>query len=208
MGQFLLLPDDEVLFVRHLVDDEALVLLASDDLSDGVRPVPAFASRPLPPPPVALQPSPEPIELIFWAEALGRVRTVAEAPAPTDASDRVARLLADEAAGGDAGHLLDLSRSPLVRWRRCSWHPNGALCPGLLQAQARKSREQPKELLRLRERVERWMKAQGERLNPFEHAPADVQARQPENVRAFATWAFPAAAQWVRAGGCVWPWNA
>jgi hypothetical protein len=206
---FLLLPEDEVLLVEHLVHREGLALLASDDMRDGPKIVAEFTRpQPLPPSARPLHTSPEPDTFVFWVKALGEVRTLAEGPPLQGAIERVERLLTDQASGSDSRHLLDQSRSPILRWRRSHWHPNGTLCPGLLQAQARATKEQPVELLRVHSRVNRWMKAQSTKVDPFDHAPEEVRERKPENLRAFSTWVFPSAWEWIRNGGRVWPWNA
>jgi hypothetical protein len=209
VGGFLLLPEDELLLVDHFMGQENLALLASDDLRAGPRLVERLVTpQPLRPPAEPLQQHPEPHAFIFWAQALGPLRTIGEAPPPASASERVERLLTDESAGGDSQHVLDWSRSPIIRWSRANWHENGALCPGRLQAQPRKTKEQPPELLRLHSRLSRWMKKQSTRIDPFEHAPSEVGDRRPQNLQGYATWAFPAAEDWVRRGGNVWPWNA
>jgi hypothetical protein len=206
---FLLFPEDEVLLVEHLIHREGLALLVSDDMRDGPKVVERFTqAQPLPPPANPLHTSPEPDTFVFWVRALGELRTLADGRPRQSAIGRVERLLTEQAAGGDSGHLLDQSRSPILRWRRSHWHPNGTLCPGLLQAQVRRTKEQPVELLRLHSRVNRWMKAHSTELDPFDHAPEEARERKPENLQAFSTWAFPTAWEWIRNGGGVWPWNA
>jgi hypothetical protein len=208
VGGFLLMPEDELVLVEHLLQAEALKLLATDDLRDGPRVV-AERGRPQPLPPPA-QPFVEPAEpptFIFWCPQLGELRVLGDAPPPVTAMDRVHRLLQFQATD-DAPSLLDTERSPILRWSRARWHPNGALCPGLLQSQSRTTKEQPDELLRLHARVKRWMRTHGEKLNPFDHAPPDVRDQQPSNLKPFVVWAFPRAAEWVRTGGQIWPWNA
>jgi hypothetical protein len=205
---FLLFPEDEVLLVEHLVHREGLSLLVSDDLRDGPKVVGEFTRAQSLPPPAKPHTSSEADTFVFWVKALGEVWTLPESPPPQSGIERVERLLTDQATGGDSGHLLDQSRSPILRWRRSHWHPNGTLCPGLLQAQVRTTKEQPVELLRLHSRVNRWMKAQSTKVDPFDHAPEEVRERKPENLRAFSTWAFPSAWEWIRNGGGVWPWNA
>jgi hypothetical protein len=64
MGGFLLLPEDEVALVAHLIEDESLTGLAHDDLAHG-PPVAAFRA-PLPLPDV-------PAQLTFWASELGEL---------------------------------------------------------------------------------------------------------------------------------------
>jgi hypothetical protein len=151
MAGFLLLPEDEVALVAHLVEVESLTRLAHDDLSFG----PPVAG-PLPAP----LPLDHPDRFTFWVPQLGDLD----------------------------GACVDYERAPILVWRRSRWHGSGALCPGRLSAQARARKDQPKALLRVHERVERWMKREGTKL----HHPS-------------AVFAFPQAARWVREGGMVWP---
>jgi hypothetical protein len=208
VGGFLLMPEDELVLVEHLLGAEELRLLATDDLRDGPRFVAELGqSQPLPQPAQPFVEPAEPHTFFFWAPQLGELRVLGDAPPPATATDRVLRLLQSEATD-DAQSLLDTERSPIIRWSRARWHPNGALCPGLLQAQSRKTKDQPDELLRLYARVRRWMKGRSEKFNPFDHAPPEVRDPQPTNLKPFVVWAFPRAAEWVRGGGQIWPWNA
>jgi hypothetical protein len=100
----------------------------------------------------------EPARMVFWVPQLGEL---------------------------GAGRL-DLERAPVLCWNRSRWHASGALCPGRLTAQARARKDQPRALLQVHERVERWMKRSG----------AKVDRR---------LWAFPHAARWVAEGGPVRP---
>ena len=150
MARFLLLPDDEVALVAHLVDVESLERLAHDDLTFG----PPVAG-PLPAP----QPLDHPDRFTFWVPALGTLE----------------------------GASVDHERAPILVWERSRWHASGALCPGRLRAQARPRKDQPKDLLRVHERVERWMKREGVKLQPS------------------GVFALPHAARWIREGGDVGP---
>jgi hypothetical protein len=184
MGGFLLLPEDEPALVAHLLEAESLTRLAHDDLSYGPPVVGALeAPLPLPEPPrPGVEPG-VPRRFTFWVPDLGEL--------------------------SPARHrFIDYERSPVLTWRRTSWHASGALCPGLLGTQTRPRKDQPVELLRLLARVEKWMKRSGVRLDPFDHAPDEPPVERPANVKPFAVWAHPHAAQWVRGGGSVWPWNA
>jgi hypothetical protein len=208
MGGYLLLPEDELVLVAHFQQTESLELLATDDLSGGPRLLKGLSEPlPLPPPPRPGQETAEPGEFVFWARELGELRALRDAPEPTIAVERIERMLVAEAAE-NAESILDYARSPIIRWHRASWHSSGALCPGLLQAQARKTSEQPPELLRLHGRLGRWMSRQSERFEAFDHAPADVREQRPRNTRPFVVRAFPRAAAWVKGGGQIWPWNA
>lgn len=128
------------------------------------------------------------------------MRVRGDAPAPADAAGRVELKLAQDATEHWTD-VLDHKRSPIVRWARCHWHSSGALCPGLLQAQARKTSEQPADLLRLHRRVATWMKKHAVRMNPFDHAPEQLTMDPPANLNMFWAWAFPAAEAWVAMAG-------
>lgn len=208
MGGFLLLPEDELVLVAHLLDGEGLKLLASIDLGDGPCTVDGLTDPlPLPAPRQPnIEPS-EPLELTFWAHQLGSLRPWSDAPAPTSVSERVHRMVNQQSVA-DFGSAVDEERSPVLRWRRTNWHSSGALCPGLLQAQARPAKQQPQELMKLHARVTRWMKREGHQLDPFEHAPEALPVDPPRNTKPFRVWAHRHAAEWVRCGGRVWPWNA
>ncbi len=108
------------------------------------------------------------------------------APLPLDEPDRFTFWVPQ--LGDLDGTRVDYERAPILVWTRSRWHGSGALCPGRLTAQARARKDQPKALLRVHERVERWMKREGTKL----HDPP-------------AVFAFPQAAQWVREGGKVRP---
>jgi hypothetical protein len=208
VGGFLLLPEDEQVLVEHLTDAEGLLLLASDDLRGGPPVVRGRLQAPsLPPPAEPFQPSGVPDMFIFWWPEGGELRALGDAPAPTHAVDRVALKLSQDASE-QWKDLLDQERSPILRWKRCHWHHNGALCPGLLGVQARTASQQPAGLLWLRRRVQTWMKKHAVRTNPFDHAPDELATDPPANVDSYWVWAFPAAEAWVRDGGTVWPWNA
>lgn len=140
---------------------------------------PPAAGPPASPPPLPDTPQ----SFTFWVRALGELRAL------------------------DGRSLLDRERSPILAWHRCSWHPTGALRPGRLTAQARPRKDQPKALLRVHEGVERWMKHEGTKLNPFDHAPDDPPLERPEHEKPFAVFALPHAGRWVREGGSVWPWD-
>jgi len=196
------------MLIEHLTDAEGLLLLASDHLRAGPSVVRGQLDPPsLPPPAEPLTPREEPATFNFWWQEGGELRALGDAPPPGDAAGRVALKLAQDASE-HRQDLLDLERSPIVRWARCRWHSSGALCPGLLQAQARKTSEQPAGLVRLHRRVARWMKKQGVRINPFDHGPEELTMDPPANLNMFWAWAFPAAEAWVRDGGTIWPWNA
>jgi len=211
---WLLLPADERELLDYLVEELHLNFLAHDLTEDG-KPSLSDAKRDrrlakLPRPP--RHPSPatylESLEFRFWAPQIGPIRLLGEAPEPTDAKDRVMLQLNKEMTPRWS-ELIDLERTPIVTFLRSRWHSNGSLCPGALGGQPRPRREQPKELLALLRRIERWLKERGERLNPFEHCHVEIPEVKdpPKNLNMFWVWARPEALSWVHSGGSVWPWN-
>lgn len=206
----LLTPTDEIKLVRYLCDDLGLALLLSDLTERGE---PRIASDPVAALPRELpgraKPSVEASTatvLTFWCVQLGPVRTMASAGPPTQATDHVGRLLAKESAKERYEELIDFSRTPIVRWKRCVTDAPERILPGSLQAMNCKVKETPEPVLGLHRRVEGWLRSSGERLNPFEHCD-EVRDRAPQNLVPFWVWAQPDALRWVRDGWEVWPWT-
>jgi hypothetical protein len=200
---YLLLRDDEGPLRRYLSDDLDLIPLANaagpgTAAEPGTPDLPSHAK-----PSLAGRPS----EFVYWAKQVGSLRRLGEAPDPASAKEKVGRILNEQVFGDDWVKAIDVARSPVIRFYRSSWNQNGCLNPGLLQAAAAPIKEQPDELLRILRQVERWLRAEGERLNPFEHCSKSPIA-PPANLNAFWVWARPHALAWVRGGGEVWPWNA
>lgn len=146
-------------------------------------------------------------EFVYWVEAIGPIRRLGDSSPPPSPSGRVTDRINQDALGDAWTDAVDLARTPVIRFRRSSWHRSGHLCPGALQASAAPVAEQPSELLSLRRRVARWVEAEGERLNPFEHC-TDPPVPQPRDLGPFWVWARPQALAWVDDGGRVWPWSA
>lgn len=137
MGRFLLLPEDELALVEHLLGDESLIRLAHEDLAHGPQ-----VAGPLTAPlalPDATRPGAEAERFVFWAPAVGELL-------------------------GDARSFVDHERSPIVVWHRAHWHASGALCAGRLSSQTRRRAEQPEALPALYDRVQLWMKRSGVKL--------------------------------------------
>jgi hypothetical protein len=208
---FLLLPPDERVLVDGLVSEFGLTLLAHDAAPGGKGQL-VSASLATLPSDLALPARPgqmpsAPTTLLFWHSGIGPIRTLGDAPPSSDPRDRVADLIVRESAQ-DWADLIDLARTPVIRFARSHWHDDAQtrLQPGLLGGMAVKAKEQPAEVRRLHARVVRWMKKRGERLNPFEHC-TNLPREQPLNLSGFWVWAWPEAQSWVRAGGQVWPWT-
>lgn len=72
MAGFLLLPEDELTLVAHLLEDESLTRLAHEDLSYGPQIAGALRE------PLAL-PDAEPARLTFWASTVGELHPGADA---------------------------------------------------------------------------------------------------------------------------------
>jgi hypothetical protein len=201
---FLLLPRDEIALVSHLCDELGLRLLLSDLTERGV---PRIASRPTDAITDRLPRSGDGAStLVFWCPALGPVKTFADASEPVDASNRVAALLTQQSAGGRYCDVVDLCRTPVIRWRRSLVRREGQLMPGSLQAMPMTIREHPPDVLKLHGKIERWIKKHAERVNPFDHC-SDAPIPQPRNMNALWVWAHPHALEWVRNGGEIWPWT-
>ena len=191
---WLLLPYDEQRLTWFMTEELGLTLLTP--LADGES---------LPGPPKRSQE--QYVDMVFWASELGPLRRLGDAPQPTDPVDSVWFTLNRERNPSNWQNLVDSGRTPLIRFRRSNWNLNGCLNPGLLQGMSLPIKDQPPNLMALRRKAERWLKSEGERLNPFEHCTKVTQPA-PKNLNPFWVWARPEALRWVEAGGEVWPWNA
>jgi hypothetical protein len=203
---WLLLPTDELELATHLTRALGLRLVsptptgwavkASDDPPDELPPeLPIFGALAVP------------MDFVFWIPSAGPIRFLRDRATDEgdDARSRVALRLTQDA---DAGwrDLIDLQRTPVIRYRRCLWRDEKTLIPGVLQGMDLKVREHPPSVLRTLRMVDKWLKRDGERLNPFEHC-RNLPATQPRNLAVFWVWARPAALAWVRNGGEIWPWT-
>lgn len=148
MAGYLLLPEDELTLVAHLLEPESLTRLAHEDLAYGPQVASALTA------PRALPEAADPPErLTFWASHVGAL--VRE----------------------DTGSFVDHSRSPVVVWHRSHWHASGALSPGRISSQTRRRAEQPDELLALYDDVQRWMKRTAVKLPGTAHRAFPHAAR-------------------------------
>lgn len=187
---WLLLPDDEDELVAYVSGELGLVLVGEGWDRDGL------------PRQFGTQPS----EVVWWASDIGPIQRMGDAPPPKDAKDAVLVRLNQEADPERWKDLLDARRTPVIRFHRSNWNRNGCLNPGLLQAMSIPLKEQPKELIRLLRQTERWLKSDGEKVNPFRHT-IRTPVPEPERLGALTAWARPHALAWIRDGGKVWPWN-
>jgi hypothetical protein len=196
--------------MEGLTGEFGLRLLASE-IAPGAEPELIASPVKAVPDDLALPPQPQrqrsaPTEFLWWCSKLGPIQTLRDAPPSDDPGDHVAELLNREAT--DAWHdLIDLTRTPVIRYRRSMWHDNcrRRMQPGVLQGMAAPVSEQAG-VNRLHARISRWMKRHGERLDPFDHC-AEVPVERPSNTSRFLVWAWPEALSWVQAGGEVWPWT-
>jgi hypothetical protein len=203
---WLLLPDDERVLLAFIIDEIGGVLLDGEVTEHGE---PRVVSDPLHALSDSLpsRDSHEPTGYTFWIRDLGEIRTMADAPRTSDAREMVFRQLNADKFPDRWRDLVDLSRSPVLRVHRSNWNRNGCLNPGLLQAAATTVKEQPPELLARLRKTDRWLRREGERLNPFDYCSQSPMAA-PRNMNPFWVWARPHALAWVQNGGEVWPWNA
>ena len=201
---YLLLPDDEVPFVQFL-RQELGALMLRDELTTGGRahihadPTEAIGST--------LPAESDQRTLVFWLRDVGPVATMQDAQEPTDARRRVAIQLTRESAGSRFGRLLDLARTPVLRWRRSSFRSSRLIIPGSLQAMDVPVSKTPLEVRRRHRAADSWLRRKAVPIDPFEHCK-NLPIPAPANRRVFRVWAQPGAASWVAHGGEVWPWTA
>lgn len=213
----LALPKDEQQIIRHLCEQEGLQLLLADLLQEGS---PRVAADPL----AALAPSlpswkrlraavtpgvgvtdptyQEVWKYLLWANSLGPIRTLDDAPAARDAVDRVALQLNREATE-QWRDLIDLTRTPVIGLRRTSWHHReDCLIAGALTTMRVRVRDLPREVTALYSRVERYLKRHSQRLDPYETCQVYTGRRlDPRQVRGWWMWAMPHAQAWLATGG-------
>lgn len=200
MVRFLLLPDDEREFVEWAAAEHGLRPLLGDRIVAGRPQLASIDELPteLPGPPQPGQASRTAIQLLLWHPGWG-VNNLEPWGAGT-AKGRVAfQLTAQAASAADVpvAELIDLERTRIVCLRRSGWTRHGTMHVAALQGTARPVRLQDREVLRLLRRAERWLRT------------GAVQVRLPANLpyrpRIYAR---PQAAEWVTAGGVVYPWDA
>lgn len=188
---WLLLPDDEALLVEYMSQELGLVQISGEGWNrDGL---PGAHGE-------------QPWEIVWWARDLGPILRMGDAPPPTDAHDRVLMHLNQEADPEGWRNLLDTRATPIITFHRSNWNENACLNPGRLGAMSIPVKQQPKELIRLLRRIERWLEADGEKVNPFRHT-INTPVAEPERLGALTAWARPHALAWIREGGKVWPWH-
>jgi hypothetical protein len=207
--RYLLTPVDEADLAAHLCGDLGMRLLLSDVTTDGA---PSIAAEPAIALPAALPGRPyfgDPAirRFTFWAEALGPIATMRDAPNPTNAHERVSRILTRENAGDAFADVIDSSRTPLIQWCRCAVHSSRRVLPGRLGATMGPTQQRPRELQKLLRGVEVWLQQRAQTVDPFETCP-EARERQPRNTSRFRVSVLPDAARWRREGDLeIWPWD-
>ena len=147
-------------------------------------------------------------EYYFWCPEIGPVRKLGDAPAPRDAHEAVVLHVSRESHPDNWRDLIDLSRTPVISWRRPVWYRPDQACivAGGLGAMTAKVKEYPEELRRLHRSIDRWLRKPAVKVNPFEHC-GRTPVPQPRNLSAFWVATWPQAKKWVDGGGELWPWD-
>lgn len=193
---WLLLPNDEQPLVEFLTGDLGLEMFGAPLGEDERLPGPPDPDRQ------------ERKNLVFWASSVGPIKRLGDAPKPTDPVEAVLLQRNREVNPDGWRDLVDLARTPVIRFGRSNWNRNGCLNPGLLEGMTIPIKNQPPDLLALRRKAERWLKSDGAQVNPFEHCTKAQKPPKVKTLNAFWVWARPAALRWIEGGGEVWPWNA
>jgi hypothetical protein len=206
---YLLVTDDERDLTAFLCGELGAKLLLTDVVAAGVPEVADDPLSALPSelPAAATYGSKEVRSFIFWLPNVGPVKTLSNAPAATNAGDRIARLLTQDAAAGQFADVIDLERTPVLRLRRSHWHAQNRLAPGNLGSMPTTSQTIPPEVKRLHSRALRWLKKRGVKMDPFAHC-AQVRDRRPEQLGPLWVWVQPNAKTLVEQGTEIWPWSA
>jgi hypothetical protein len=144
--------------------------------------------------------------LIFWLPWVGPIRTLADAPTPATPRDRVARYLSAQAAGDRAADLIDLERTPVLRFTRSTALSQQRLAPGSFAAMPLQTAALPAEVRAAHARTRRWLKTRAVKADPFDHCP-EVQSRRPKSLGPLWCWVQPEAWRLVQAGAEIWPWS-
>jgi hypothetical protein len=200
---YLLLPDDELPFVRYLTGEIGATMLV-DGLAPGGKPHIALDAigawdRHLPG-------RDEEGTVLFWCSWAGPIQTLGDTPTPADVKRRVALTITKQHAGPVFDDLIDLTRTPILRWRRSIRQEPRRLLPAVLAAMELKARDTPAAVLAAHRRATSWLKRNGTKLSPFDHC-TNLPMPAPTNLNPFWVWAHSGALSWLQAGGEVWPWT-
>lgn len=145
--------------------------------------------------------------LTFWLPDCGPIRTMRDAPEPRTAHDRVARVLARDAASDRFADVIDLERTPVLTLRRSTRMLSNRLAPGGLGSMPIGSSLIPDEVSRRHAAASRWLKRCAVKIDPFSHCP-EVQTRRPQRLGLLWVWVQPHAFELVQRGLEIWPWTA
>ena len=200
--RYLLFPDEERTLIRHLNVELGLQYICSDcdppDLDPETKVNDEF--------PVLFTDS-QPV-LYFWCSEIGPIRKLGDAPPPHDTKDKVHLQLNRDAFPDDWEEHVDLSRTPVISWRRPSWYNDDRKClvAGRLGSTTAKENKRPHELRRLYKRVEYWLRKPAVKINPFQHC-TNSPVPEPKNLNMFWILAWSKGKEWVDQGGELWPWD-
>ena len=201
--RYLLFPDEERTFLRHLEETFALVPLTPSGAraADGI-PGPGRDEGPSGPPNR---------ELVFWARDAGPLVRLSDPPTPHDAAGRVMRQVNRDAGVPD--DAVDRERTPVIVWSRPWWYDADRrwIVPSRLGSTAAPVASLPRDYLALYRAVERVLRKRGERLNSWDLSGAEggdgLRFCRPRNVRSYGVTVWPRAADWLRDGGRIYHWD-
>ena len=146
-------------------------------------------------------------EYYFWCPEIGPVKRLGDSR-PRDIKEAVCLQVNRQSYPDNWQNLIDLSRTPIVSWRRPVWYraSRNCLVAGRLGSLTAKLKEYPPELGRLYKRVERWLRKPATKINPFRHC-SNTPVPEPKNLSPFWVAAWPLGMAWVDQGGELWPWD-
>jgi hypothetical protein len=201
--RFLLFPEEERSLIRHLYHELGLRFLATDG---GATPSIDPTTRITDDFPTLLSRTER--EFYFWCSEIGPIRRLGDAPAPQDAKEAVCLHVNREANPEAWEQLIDVSRTPVISWRRPVWYRPDRTClvAGRLRSMTAKLKHYPFELRRLYQRIDRWLKKPATKINPFRHCTIPP-VLEPANLNVFWVAAWPQGKAWVDRGGELWPWD-
>ena len=146
--------------------------------------------------------------LIFWDKESGAIVTNAESKSQKkSAEDRVQMQISLEALGEAWPDAIDLTETPVIRFRRCFWRDNNekTITPALLQGMSLKKNRYPEQALKRFNKAEKWLKKQGKKKNPFDFYPEAKNI--PKNLSQFWVYVLPDAEKKLAEGIHIYPWS-
>jgi hypothetical protein len=210
--RYLLFPDEEKLLCRYLTSELGLKLLASDLAPGNIpeiveRGVPANLNG-FPDPAEAKTPPSDPTHLLFWCSDIGGIETLGSSGTPSDPKGTVSMILTQQASE-QWRDVIDDTRTPIITWVRPRWHKKDHSCvvAGRMNGMTIPVKKYPVELKRLYGKIDRMLRKNGVKLNPFEYV-SKTPVSEPENLDAFWVFTWPQGMSWLENGGELWPWDA